>query len=208
MTSKQQDDMLTVEEVVVLFDQHNLTRDRRSIQRYAVAKKLAGAFLEPDERRWYVPRDSALRFIKRVKEINARHRTTSRVDIRTPEASTELPSLQEENKELKNKVRHLEIDIRVKEKLVNHMDERVAQLYRDSLVMAEAKGRLEAENSTLKERLTQIATPAKTEVTTQSSPGIAQVGVEERKNEGHNSDTGIDVAEDTESRAPLGSEAA
>jgi len=63
---------MTTTEVVKLFEESGLPREKRSIERYCEAGKL-DCFKDPDEQRYYVTRTSAEKLIGHLKEIKERH---------------------------------------------------------------------------------------------------------------------------------------
>jgi hypothetical protein len=63
---------LTTSEVVQLFENAALPREKRSIERYCEQGKL-DCFKDPDELRYYITRASAEQLIGHLKELKARH---------------------------------------------------------------------------------------------------------------------------------------
>src|SRR6266516_6197932 len=63
---------MTTTEVVKLFEESGLPREKRSIERYCEADKL-DCFKDPDEMRYYITRESAEKLIGHLKELRERH---------------------------------------------------------------------------------------------------------------------------------------
>src|SRR3712207_4571983 len=63
---------MTTTEVVKLFEESGLPREKRSIERYCEAGKL-DCFKDPDEMRYYVTHASAEKLIGHLKELKERH---------------------------------------------------------------------------------------------------------------------------------------
>jgi hypothetical protein len=63
---------MTTTEVVKLFEDAALPREKRSIERYCEAGKL-DCFKDPDEMRYYITRASAEKLIGHLKELKERH---------------------------------------------------------------------------------------------------------------------------------------
>jgi uncharacterized protein (DUF1778 family) len=63
---------MTTTEVVKLFEESGLPREKRSIERYCEAGKL-DCFKDPDEMRYYITQESAEKLIGHLKELQARH---------------------------------------------------------------------------------------------------------------------------------------
>src|SRR5919199_5997351 len=71
-TTRSDQHTMTTTEVVKLFEDSALPREKRSIERYCEAGKL-DCFKDPDEMRYYITRASAEQLIGHLKEIKARH---------------------------------------------------------------------------------------------------------------------------------------
>src|SRR5437588_7891784 len=67
---------MTTSEVVKLFEEATLPREKRSIERYCEQGKL-DCFKDPDEMRYYITRASADRLIGHLKELKERHEQSS-----------------------------------------------------------------------------------------------------------------------------------
>src|SRR5919201_930070 len=63
---------MTTTEVVKLFEESGLPREKRSIERYCEAHKL-DCFKDPDEMRYYITQASAEKLIGHLRELKERH---------------------------------------------------------------------------------------------------------------------------------------
>jgi len=132
---RQEEHTLTSREALKLFEQSGLPRSQRSIERYCRGEKL-DCFLDPDEERYYITRESADRLIGQLKEIMARHRQTEFVAAgpttsdhvrpgQTPPDSQQEATYAEKLKELEDKVFNLEVDKRAKDQFVIHLKDQI-----------------------------------------------------------------------------------
>jgi hypothetical protein len=78
---------MTTTEVVKLFEESALPREKRSIERYCEQGKL-DCFKDPDEMRYYVTRASAEKLIGHLKEIKERHPQPSGATAPPSDATT------------------------------------------------------------------------------------------------------------------------
>ena len=78
---------MTTTEVVKLFEEAGLPREKRSIERYCEAGKL-DCFKDPDEMRYYITRTSAEKLIGHLKEIKARHQQQPSAQPSAPTGAT------------------------------------------------------------------------------------------------------------------------
>ena len=69
---------MTTSEVVKLFEDSGLPREKRSIERYCEAHKL-DCFKDPDEMRYYITRASAEKLIGHLQELQQRHQQQSAI---------------------------------------------------------------------------------------------------------------------------------
>ena len=79
---------MTTSEVVKLFEESALPREKRSIERYCEQEKL-DCFKDPDEMRYYISRESAQQLIGHLKELKARHPQPNAPTISSPGATQE-----------------------------------------------------------------------------------------------------------------------
>ena len=131
---RREDHTMTSTEVVKLFEQTNLPRSQRSIERYCTAGKL-DCFFDEDEQRYYVTQASAERLIGQLQEIQARHANatfvgpsqTAGARVRQDPApvTDERPEHSTKMKELEDKVFNLEIDRRAKEQVINQLKDQI-----------------------------------------------------------------------------------
>src|SRR5436305_13962049 len=78
---------MTTTEVVQLFEDSGLPREKRSIERYYEAHKL-DCFKDPDEMRYYITRESAAKLIGHLQELQQRHQQQPSASVSPPTGAT------------------------------------------------------------------------------------------------------------------------
>jgi len=131
MSERSNDHTLTSREVLMLFDQAELPRSQRSIERYCKDGKL-DAFYDSDEQRYYVAPASVARLIGHLKELQLRHAQPQvesempTLDLSrqpTPQAATAETVDTKQIKELEDKIMRLEIDKEARGQVITVMRE-------------------------------------------------------------------------------------
>ena len=78
---------MTTSEVVKLFEESGLPREKRSIERYCEAHKL-DCFKDPDEMRYYITQASAEKLIGHLRELKERHPPQQSTPVSQPAGAT------------------------------------------------------------------------------------------------------------------------
>ena len=141
---------LSSKEAAQLFEQAGIPRSQRSIERYCESGKL-DCIIDPDEKHWYASQKSVDLLIGQLKELQTRHQPTVSANagqVPTPPSEEQEEASQgsaAEVQDLKDQISILDLDKKVKDRLLIRAKEEKREDRQDLLEYSYRIGQLETQ---------------------------------------------------------------